>query len=173
MCTPFKSGILSQSQKNASHKWHAISLVLGTLSELNNWIWRKWACCYVLLKFLFFRRALFFKNLFCQGIFTFKVVYCLPIPLFSLLKNSSMIPWRLSMYKKNHQKYVIYFRKIYNKWVLLIGKKNIEDSLKNGVIITIGATGIFFGQKTLNIVKPPKTSKLGIMDIMTLTSGIC
>ena len=100
-------------------------------------------------------------------------VYCLPITLFSLLKNSSMIAWRLSMYKNNHQKYVIYFRKIYNKWVLLIGKKNIEDSLKNGIIITIGATGIFFGQKTLNIVKPPKISKLGIMDIMTLTSGIC
>ena len=47
-------------------------------------------------------------------------------------------------------------------------KKNIEDPLKDGVIITIGATGIFFGLKSLNIVKPPKTPKLDVMDIMTL-----
>ena len=52
-------------------------------------------------------------------------------------------------------------------------KKNIEDSLKNVVIITIGATGIFFGLKALNVVKPPKTSKLDAMDIMTLAGGIC
>ena len=53
----------------------------------------------------------------------------------------------------------------------MIGKKNIEDSLKDGVIITIGATGIFFGLKALNVVKPPKTSKLDTMDIMMLASG--
>ena len=53
-------------------------------------------------------------------------------------------------------------------------RKNIEDSLKDGVIITIGAaTGIFFGLKALNVVKPPKTSKLDAMDIMTLAGGIC
>ena len=52
-------------------------------------------------------------------------------------------------------------------------RKNIEDSLKDGVIITIGATGIFFGVKALNVVKPPKTSKLDAMDIMTLAGGIC
>ena len=52
-------------------------------------------------------------------------------------------------------------------------KKNIEDSLKYGVIITIGAAGIFLGLKTLNVVKPPKTSKLDAMDIMMLTGGIC
>ena len=46
-------------------------------------------------------------------------------------------------------------------------KKNIEDSLKDG------ATGIFFGLKALNVVKPPKTSKLDAMDIMTLAGGIC
>ena len=41
----------------------------------------------------------------------------LHITLFSLLKNSSMIAWRLSMSKNriNHQKDVIWFRKIYNK----------------------------------------------------------
>ena len=55
----------------------------------------------------------------------------------------------------------------------MIGKKNIEDSLKDGVIITIGATGIFFGLKALNVVKPPKTPKLDTMDIMMLASGIC
>ena len=53
-------------------------------------------------------------------------------------------------------------------------RKNIEDSLKDGVIITIGAaTGIFFGLKALNVVKPPKTSKLDAMDIITLAGGIC
>ena len=52
-------------------------------------------------------------------------------------------------------------------------RKNIEDSLKDGLIITIGATGIFFGLKALNVVKPPKTSKLDAMDIMTLAGRIC
>ena len=51
-------------------------------------------------------------------------------------------------------------------------KKNIEDSLKDGVIRTIGATGIFFGLKILNVVKPPKTSKLDAMDVMMLAGGI-
>ena len=50
-------------------------------------------------------------------------------------------------------------------------KKNIEDSLRNGLIITIGVTGIFFGLKTAN-VKPPKASLDG-MDILKLASGIC
>ena len=52
-------------------------------------------------------------------------------------------------------------------------RKNIEDSLKDGIMITIGATGIFFGLKALNVVKPPKTSKLDAMDIMTLAGRIC
>ena len=50
-------------------------------------------------------------------------------------------------------------------------KKNIEDSLKDGLIITIGATGIFFGQKAANI-KPPKAS-LDAMNIIKRTGGIC
>ena len=50
-------------------------------------------------------------------------------------------------------------------------KKNIEDSLRDGLIITIGATGILFGLKAGN-VKPPKAS-LDAMDIMKLSSGIC
>ena len=52
-------------------------------------------------------------------------------------------------------------------------RKNIDDSLKDGVIITIGATGICFGPKALNVVKSPKTSKLDAMDIITLSGGIC
>ena len=52
-------------------------------------------------------------------------------------------------------------------------RKNIEDSLKDGIIITIGATGILFGLKALNVVKPPKISKLDATDIMTLAGGIC
>ena len=52
-------------------------------------------------------------------------------------------------------------------------KKSIEDSLKDGVIITIGASRIIFGLKVLNVVKLPKTSKLDAMDIITLAVGIC
>ena len=51
-----------------------------------------------------------------------------------------------------------------------ISKKNIEDSLRDGLIITIEATGIFFGLEALN-VKPPKAS-LDAMDIIKLTGGI-
>ena len=50
-------------------------------------------------------------------------------------------------------------------------KKNIEDSIKDGLIITTEATGIFFGLKAAN-VKPPKAS-LDAMDILKLTGGIC
>ena len=50
-------------------------------------------------------------------------------------------------------------------------RKNIEDSLKDGLIITIGAAGIFFGLKVAN-VKPPKAS-LDAMDILKLSGGIC
>ena len=50
-------------------------------------------------------------------------------------------------------------------------KKNIEDSLKDGLIIGIGAAGIFYGLKAAN-VKPPKAS-LDAMDILKLAGGIC
>ena len=47
-------------------------------------------------------------------------------------------------------------------------RKNIEDSLKDGLIITIGAAGIFFGLKVANLkpLKPP-------LDAMDLLGGIC
>ena len=50
-------------------------------------------------------------------------------------------------------------------------RNNIEDSIKDGLIITIRAAGIFFGLKAAN-VKPPKAS-LDAMDILKLTGGIC
>ena len=50
-------------------------------------------------------------------------------------------------------------------------KKNIEDSIKDGLIITTAATGIFFALKAAN-VKPPKAS-LDAMDIIKLAGGIC
>ena len=50
-------------------------------------------------------------------------------------------------------------------------KKNIEDSLKDGLIITATITRIFFAPKGANI-KPPKASQ-DAMDIMKLASGIC
>ena len=49
--------------------------------------------------------------------------------------------------------------------------KNIEGSIKDGIIITATTTGIFFALKAAN-VKPPKAS-LDAMDIMKLAGGIC
>ena len=48
-------------------------------------------------------------------------------------------------------------------------KNNIEDSIKDGLIITITTTGIFYVLKAAN-VKPPKAS-MDAMDIMKLTGG--
>ena len=50
-------------------------------------------------------------------------------------------------------------------------KKNIEDSLKDELIITIGVAGIFYGLKTTN-VKPPKVS-LDAIDLLKLTGEVC
>ena len=50
-------------------------------------------------------------------------------------------------------------------------KKNIEDSIKDGPIITASTTGIFFALKTAN-VKPSKPF-LDAMDIIKLAGGIC
>ena len=49
-------------------------------------------------------------------------------------------------------------------------KRNIEDSIKNGIIITITTTGIFYVLKAAK-VKPPKAS-MDAMDIMKLAGGI-
>ena len=49
-------------------------------------------------------------------------------------------------------------------------KKNIEDSIKDGLIISAATTGIFFALKAAN-AKPPKAS-LDAMDIIKLTGGI-
>ena len=50
-------------------------------------------------------------------------------------------------------------------------KKNIEGSIKDGLIITATATGIFSVLKAAN-VKTPMAS-LDAMDIMKLAGGIC
>ena len=50
-------------------------------------------------------------------------------------------------------------------------KKNIEDSIKDGLIITATTTGIFFALKAAN-VRPPKAS-LDAMDIIKFAGGIC
>ena len=50
-------------------------------------------------------------------------------------------------------------------------RKNIEDSIQNGLIITATTTGIFYVLKAAN-VKPPKAS-LDAMDIMKLVGRIC
>ena len=49
-------------------------------------------------------------------------------------------------------------------------KKNVEDSIKDGLITTATTTGIFYILKAAN-VKPPKAS-LDAMDIMKLAGGI-
>ena len=50
-------------------------------------------------------------------------------------------------------------------------KKNVEDSVKDGLIITAATTRKFFALKAAG-VKLPKAS-LDAMDIMKLTDGIC
>ena len=50
-------------------------------------------------------------------------------------------------------------------------EKNTEDSLRDGLIITIGTAEIFFSLKAAN-VKPPKES-LDTMGILKVTGGIC
>ena len=50
-------------------------------------------------------------------------------------------------------------------------KKNVEDSIKDGLIITATTTAIFYALKAAN-VKPPKAS-MDTMDIMKLAGGIC
>ena len=49
-------------------------------------------------------------------------------------------------------------------------KKNVEDSIKDGLIITATTTGIFYVLKTVN-VKSPKAS-VDAMDIMKLSGRI-
>ena len=49
-------------------------------------------------------------------------------------------------------------------------KKNIEDCIKDGLIITATTTGIFYALKAAS-VKPPKAS-VDAMDIMKLAGGI-
>ena len=49
-------------------------------------------------------------------------------------------------------------------------KKNVEDSIKDGLIVTAAITAIFYAVKAEN-VKPPKTS-MDAMDIMRLAGGI-
>ena len=50
-------------------------------------------------------------------------------------------------------------------------KKNIDNSIKDGIIITAVATGIFFALRAAYF-KPPKAS-LDAMDIIKLAGGIC
>ena len=50
----------------------------------------------------------------------------------------------------------------------LISKKNIEDIIKDGVIITTGDTGIFFELEVAGVKLP----SLDAMFIVKLTSGI-
>ena len=49
-------------------------------------------------------------------------------------------------------------------------QKSIEDSIKNGLIITATTTRIFYVLKAAN-VKPPKAS-MDAMDILILAGGI-
>ena len=49
-------------------------------------------------------------------------------------------------------------------------KKNVQDSIKDGLIITAITTGIFYVLKVVN-VKPPKAS-LDVVDLMKYAGGI-
>ena len=50
-------------------------------------------------------------------------------------------------------------------------EKDVEDSIKDGIIITVTTTGLFFALKPAGM-KPPKAA-MDAMDIMKLGSGIC
>ena len=50
-------------------------------------------------------------------------------------------------------------------------EKNIEDSLKDGLVINIGAAEIFYTLKAANVKSP--NAPLDAMDIMKLAGGIC
>lgn len=50
-------------------------------------------------------------------------------------------------------------------------RKNIENYIKDGLIITVASTGIFFALKTTNL-KPLKAS-IDAMNIMKYFDGIC
>ena len=50
-------------------------------------------------------------------------------------------------------------------------KKNLADSIKDGLIITISTTRMFYALKAEN-VKPPKAS-MDAMDIIKLAGDIC
>ena len=78
--------------------------------------------------------------------------YCLHITLLKLqIKNNSM------KNRMNHQNGVMCFRTIFNKIGSFDWKKNIEDFIKDGKIITATTTGIFFALKAAN-EKRPKAS---------------
>lgn len=57
-----------------------------------------------------------------------------------------------------------------NKWVVLTGEKNIEDPIKDGLIITATTIEYFFAIMTAK-VKPPKVS-LDVVDIIKLIGEI-
>ena len=75
----------------------------------------------------------------------------------------------------NHKNDVICFRSDEGKNIQQMSsfdwKKNVEESIKDGLIITVTVVGIFFALKAA-VVKPIKTS-LDAMGIMKLIGGIC
>ena len=54
----------------------------------------------------------------------------------------------------------------------MIGKNSIEDTIKDGLIITATTTEIYFAPKKAENAKPPKAS-LDAMNITKLANGIC
>ena len=71
--------------------------------------------------------------------------------------------------KSNHQNDVLCFRSYITNEQLCF-EENLEDSIKDGLIITATTTEIFYVLKTAN-VKPPKAS-LDALDIMKRAGGI-
>ena len=102
------------------------------------------------------------------------LAYLLSLPLAFAYFFYTTFPWlqiknKSMKNRMNYQNDVICFRKIYNKLSSFDWKKNIEDSIEEGIIII--TTRIFFALKVAN-VKPPKAC-LDNMAIMKLVSGIC
>ena len=98
------------------------------------------------------------------------VLLSLPL-VFVYFMHTTLSSLKLSMKNRINHQDVICFRKNIQKISSFDWKKNIEDSIKDGLIITIRATEIVFGLKTVNVKLLGES--LGAKDIIKRTGLIC
>ena len=98
------------------------------------------------------------------------VLLFLPL-VFVYFMHTTLSSLKLSMKNRINHQDVICFRKNIQKISSFDWKKNIEDSIKDGLIITIRATEIVFGLKTVNVKL--LGASLGAKDIVKRTGLTC